>query len=247
MTEAVILAAGTGSRLGEQGRLLPKGFLELGGRTLIGRSVDGLRRAGITRVVIGTGHLSECYEELAARETVEIVCVKNRLYEKTGSLETLCCLKEAVRGDFLLLESDLLYEERALEALLEKPAGDWLLVSGFTGAGDEVYAGADRAGRLTGLSKDISGVRNPAGELVGITRLGLRTYEKICDWAGRIAGRPTRLHYEDALTALAGECPVRVLKVEDLAWAEIDHEDHLRRAVDRVLPRILHEKCSGKN
>jgi choline kinase len=63
---AVILAAGMGTRLKGIGGEAPKGFLKLGGEPIIVESLRKLERAGITRVVIVTGHLRGFYDELAA-------------------------------------------------------------------------------------------------------------------------------------------------------------------------------------
>src|SRR5690606_814401 len=52
---AAIVAAGFGSRLNELTAAMPKGFLEIGGQSLVERSLDTLRSFGIDHVVIGTG------------------------------------------------------------------------------------------------------------------------------------------------------------------------------------------------
>ena len=77
---SVILAAGRGVRMGPTGREIPKGFITIGGQTLIRRSLDQLFAHGIARVVIVTGHLSECYERLAADDPARIACCHNPNY-----------------------------------------------------------------------------------------------------------------------------------------------------------------------
>ena len=72
---AVILAAGLGSRLKERTKLQPKGFLEVEGISLIQRSVDNLLKSGIEKIYIGTGYLSEVYEEYALGYS-QIFCIK---------------------------------------------------------------------------------------------------------------------------------------------------------------------------
>ena len=69
---------------------------------------------------------------------------------------------------FLLLESDLFYEERALDAVLACPDADVLLTSGPTGATDEVWVEASADGRLVAMSKDDKDLEHVTGELVGI-------------------------------------------------------------------------------
>ena len=62
--QALILAAGRGVRMGPRGQSIPKGFIELGGTTLIARSLALLAAAGIEEATIVTGHLGERYEQL---------------------------------------------------------------------------------------------------------------------------------------------------------------------------------------
>ncbi len=56
ITKAVLLAAGRGTRLGAITAHYPKALLEVGGRPIIVRIIDGLARAGITELAIVTGH-----------------------------------------------------------------------------------------------------------------------------------------------------------------------------------------------
>lgn len=57
--KAVLLAAGRGTRLGALTESVPKPLLTVGGRPIIVRILDGLARAGITDVLIVTGHLGD--------------------------------------------------------------------------------------------------------------------------------------------------------------------------------------------
>jgi 2-aminoethylphosphonate-pyruvate transaminase len=238
---AVILAAGRGVRLGEAGQQAPKGFLRLGERPIIEESLERLRAVGIRRVVIVTGHLAEHYERLARRlDGGAVETVHNPLYASSGSMYSLFQARDHVREPFLLLESDLVYERRALERLLAVEARDAVLVSGPTGAGDEVYV-EGRGGWLTGMSKDRSRLAGEiVGELVGISRLSPRLLDAMTVWAEQAFRRTLAVDYEtDALVAAAQEVPVRCVRVDDLAWGEIDDLAHLRRAREVVYPAIL--------
>ena len=115
--QAVILAAGLGSRLGDIKKNLPKGFLYMESlqETLIERSLRLLKEAGIQEVIIGTGYENKAYNALADRlsaKDFKIMTHKNEDFATTGSAYTLWCLRELITQDFLLLESDLVYEWR---------------------------------------------------------------------------------------------------------------------------------------
>jgi len=231
---AVILAAGRGTRLRGTFSELPKGFLPLGGVPIVEQSIRKLIAHGMRRILIGTGHLSVAYEKLAEGYR-EVECVRNDDYATTGSMHTLATLRGRLDRDFLLLESDLIYESRALRILLSETRADAILTSGQTNSGDEVYVETDRDGHLLAVSKDASRLAGVHGEWVGISKISLGTYERLCTvTAGRV-----KLEYEHGLAEVTRAHPVYVRKVDDLVWSEIDDEAHLKRALDRVYPEIL--------
>ena len=65
--QAVIMAGGLGSRFGNRTQAMPKGFIEIDGIAMVERSVQKLIAAGIEEIIIGTGHCSEFYDELAKK------------------------------------------------------------------------------------------------------------------------------------------------------------------------------------
>ena len=235
---AVILAAGMGTRLRGVFSDRPKGFIEIGGESLIARSLRLLFERGIERVVIVAGHLGQAYHALAESDP-RIRVVDNADFASTGSMASLAIGIEAIeQGDFLVLESDLFYEERALDALLASPDRDALLVSGPTGATDEVFVDAP-AGRLLGLSKDRAALGAVCGELVGLLRCSEALGERMCEAFSRFErtkGHGQMAYETDALVEVAGSWPVAICLVPDLLWGEVDYEQHYLRVRDEVWP-----------
>ena len=73
--QAVILAAGLGSRLRGTFENQPKGFLRLGDTPIIEESLGKLIGAGITDIVIVTGYGHEHYDQIAEKfPFVRTVC-----------------------------------------------------------------------------------------------------------------------------------------------------------------------------
>ena len=242
--QAVILAAGLGTRLRGELSDRPKGFLALGERPIIEESIDRLVAVGIERVLIVTGHCSEFYERLAGCRD-EVTTVHNPRFADSGSMYSLYCAREQLAGDYLLLESDLIYEPRALDVLLEFPGPDAILLSGPTGAGDEVYVSAPN-GRLSGMSKDPRQLDGPvSGELVGITRVSTELSDLMMAIAAEAFRDSLRFDYEtDCLVAAARSRPIACPLIADLCWAEIDDPAHLERARGSVYPEILRRSRS---
>lgn len=232
---AVILAAGMGTRLrGVTGNQIPKGFLPVDGTPLIERSIRLLRSCGIEKVYIVTGNLSEFYENLA-KENKYIITTKNDDYATTGSMASLACLNGIIEEDFLLLESDLIYEKRALIEAINFDKDDCILVSGKTNSGDEVYISVKENECLHQASKIKSEVDFVYGEWVGISKVSYKLFKELVKYYNLIN---EEIHYEDALVGVGKNVDVPTYKIDDLIWAEIDDPDHLDRVNTMILPKI---------
>jgi choline kinase len=238
---AVILAAGEGRRLaGMWSR--PKGLLRFGHETLIERSLRLLEARGIKRVVLVSGFKAFEYETLLGTRA-EIIT--NPDFSTTGSMASLARALDVVKDDFLLLESDLAYEARGLDALLAAAATDAVLASGPTGATDEVWIDAPD-GRVRALSKEAA-LAARHGEFVGLSRISAPLALLMIEAFARYQKEHghARMSYDsDALPMAAALRPVSMLLVPDLLWGEVDDGFHYARVRDQVWP-ALDEKGNG--
>jgi histidinol-phosphate/aromatic aminotransferase/cobyric acid decarboxylase-like protein/choline kinase len=122
--QAIILAAGMGNRLGKYTKNNTKCMLDINGRTLISRALDALESNGINKCVIVVG-----YQKLNLMEFVgtkhgqmDIIYVSNDIYNKTNNIYSLYLAKDyLLQDDTLLLESDLIFEDRIIADLLSDP------------------------------------------------------------------------------------------------------------------------------
>lgn len=229
------MAAGLGSRFGKMTETLPKGFIEVGGKSMIERSVETLIACGIERIIIGTGYKHEKYEELKKRYPQIETCFSPR-YAETNSMYTLWNCREMIGNeDFLLLESDLVFEKKAITSLQETPWKDVMLISPVTKFQDQYYVESDDNDILTNCSVNKEDL-NAKGELVGIHKLSNGFFRKMCDEYGKIADRKPKLGYEYMLLEMSRTIsPMYVLKVENLKWYEIDDERDLKYVEKKIV------------
>lgn len=235
--QAVIVAGGLGSRFGDRTKLMPKGFIEIDGIPMVERSVKKLIEAGIEEIIIGTGHCSEYYDVLAKKYHV-IKTVRNDNYANTSSMGTLEVCVPYIKGDFILLESDLIYDAVGLKVLQNDKRANVILASGKSNSHDEVYLAADENFILNEVSKNKDIIPEPAGELVGITKISKSCLEKMMTYY-KSSPDLIKLDYESALKYVSVNCePVYVRKIKYYAWTEIDDESMLDRALNEIYPRI---------
>lgn len=233
---AVILAAGMGMRINGSIGDIPKGFINVGGETLIERSIRKLREFGIETIVIVVGYRAEYYEELAERHH-GIVLLKNKEYENSGSMYSYYCAGDNIETGFLLLESDLIYEDRAIQVLLDSGKEDVVLMSGSTYAGDEVFVETNN-NTLVDMSKDRTTLGSVDGELVGISKISLGLHREMIRTAERMFETTLHVDYESCIVEASKQYPVHTLKIVDLIWGEIDDEHHLKRIHNKVYPKL---------
>jgi choline kinase len=237
--EAIILAAGVGARLRAVVDDRPKGLIEIGGQSLVGRSVALLRGVGVRRITIVAGYRADDYRTFAAQAR-DIRIVFNEAFATTGSMASLAVALEVTRGsDVLILESDIVYEARALAALLDGSA-DAIVASGPTSAGDEVWVSASR-GILRSMSKQRDALTDVAGEFVGLTRLSPAGCTEMLDAFHRFvsANGHRRMDYDTGgLVAIGQFRAIATLLIPDLCWGEIDDENQYARVVQHVWPRV---------
>lgn len=231
---AVILAAGRGTRLQPYTYDIPKGFMQVGDEKLIERSVRILKENGIENIIIGTGHLHEHYDAFAKENGLTTFLSPE--FATTGSFHTLIYGSELIKGDFLLLESDLLYHSDAIKGLINSDQKDIILTSGFTNSNDEVYVEVEN-NKLINLSKKKEELNSIDAELVGIWKLSMDLLSKLQSHHASASDATTK-DYEMAVAKLSESHEVSVLKIDDLAWCEIDNQEHLERAKEQILPKL---------
>jgi len=236
-TTAVILAAGMGTRLRSIINTSPKGLLKLEEREIVKRSLSKLRNHGIKRFILVTGYEKEQYESALAEEFPEVEFLCNPDYDSTGSMHSLWLTREILKDDFLLLESDLIYESRGLQQILEKDLKDIILLSGQTNSGDEVYVYGDQE-KIDHISKEFEGSKKLAGELVGISRISSELFQMLCSNYERQKNPSQGDHYENCISDLSKKRTIPYFRIDDLVWSEIDDPSHYQRAIEHIFPKI---------
>jgi len=109
--QAVIIAGGRGSRLGQMSATLPKALVGILGRPLLDYTLDLLRRSRVREVILCTGHLAEEIETFVGDGSVWRLRVRySRESSPLGTAGCLSAIQPLLAGDFLVLYADLLME-----------------------------------------------------------------------------------------------------------------------------------------
>jgi choline kinase len=243
---AIVLAAGRGLRM-QQEQQLPKCLLRFGGMSLIERHLRLLRRAGVEEVVLALGFrhelVSQELDRLHWQPRPEIVL--NDRFE-LGSVLTVHTVAEAMTrgGDVLLMDADVLYDERILQPLVAGAAPrNRLLIDREFEAGDEPVKVCVRDGVPIELRKQLPvGLQyDSIGESIGFFRFGVEAARRLAAiTADYVDSDRANMPHEEAVRDLLRERSqvVEVTDVTGAPWIEIDFPDDVARATSEVLPQL---------
>lgn len=133
--QAIILAAGMGRRLGRYTQDNTKCMLPVNGVRLIDRVLTQLSRLNLTRVFIVVGyqadslvaHIGHRYDNI-----LNIEYATNSIYDKTNNIYSLSLVKDQLQqDDTLLIESDLIVDDKLFDMVLNDPYPNLALVAKY--------------------------------------------------------------------------------------------------------------------
>ena len=241
--KAIILAAGTASRLRPLTSHTPKCLLKIGERSLLQRSMDALINNGITEFCIVTGYLHEQIESFVKCQypTLKVRFIHNANYETTNNIYSLWLARpEAEGADILLLDSDLVYDGKIIQRVLQSPNDNVLTLICHELGEEEMKVVTDETGNIQEISKTCSPSK-AAGESLGIEKMGksytLALYQEL-------EGMMNREHLENTFYELAFERLLKkghtyqVLNVSDLFSCELDTVEDFENA-KQLIPAEL--------
>lgn len=228
------MAAGMGTRFGHYTDMIPKGFIPYKEKPMVIRSIETLIDCGIEKIIIGTGYHKEHYEALT-QQYPQVQCVFSPRFAETNSMYTLWNCRETIgKDDFLLLESDLVFERKAISSLIECPYESAMLITPVTKFQDQYYVQMNEKCELINCSVNKDEI-TPSGELVGIHKISNAFYKILCSEYEKIVAEKPKLGYEFQLLDVSQRItPMNVLKVDDLQWYEIDDTQDLKYAEENI-------------
>jgi choline kinase len=243
--KAVILAAGTSSRLRPLTDTTPKCLLPVAGVSILDRTIGNVLGNDILDFVIVTGYRApQIHEALAGRfPDARFEFFHNEVYATTNNIYSLWLAKEALRGHgMLLLDSDIVFDRRVITALLESGRENCLAVNTRIELGhEEIKTRVDAENRIREIGKEVPpGVA--IGESIGIELFSPCCTEELFETIDRmiVAEKKVNVFYEAAFQQLidAGTA-MHAVDVGMYKSIEIDTIEDLRAAELDVAPYII--------
>jgi len=222
--QAVILAAGIGSRLG---RSEPKPLTPLtDGRSIMQQQMDNLHTAfDDLRVTSVVGFKIESIMEAFP----DVAYVYNERFDQTNTNRSLLkALRLSADGGVLWMNGDVVFDPRVLDQVKDLIAREqsFICVNTAVVGDEEVKYTVDQDGYVSRLSKTVT---DALGESVGINYIGAQDKAALIT---RLAECADQDYFERGLELMIEQDGIRVLPydIRELFAIEVDFEEDLTRA-----------------
>ncbi len=232
--QAVILAAGMGSRLNSMTGGGSKALVEIGGRPLLLHTLEALADHGIGPVLVIVGHEAHALQEVIG-DRAEVLL--NERFAETNSLYSLWLARDWIKGPFVLLNCDLFFDPAILDDLLEQ-TGNVLAYDSTSSRGREQTKVALKERRVVDLGKDLP-TNSARGESLGMIKFDAEGSRAMIATAKHlIEDGQENAWVIEATRSVCKEITLYGLNIAGKAWTEIDFPYDLDVARREVWPVI---------
>ena len=237
--QAIIMAAGKGSRLGNLTETLPKSLLKIKGKSLLDINIAMLHKYGIWDITIVTGFQNEKFNEVS-KEIPGITLVYNPFYEFTNVIGSYYMGMNQLHDDFIYLHADTICDIGIFDELLRKD-GDIVLPVDTKPCDDEAMKVRVENGIIVEITKQMP-VDVAAGEFIGIAKIRKRVIDDLNNSAIRVLqDKAFNSYFEGALQRVFDmkKYDIRMIETKGRFWGEVDFLEDYQRAEKNISSELL--------
>lgn len=232
--QAIIMAAGKGSRLGSLTKGNPKSFVEIKEKKLIEYNLRLLQIYGIDEIIIVTGFKCEAFEELT-KDMENVHLIYNPFYEMVNVLGSFYMGMRELRDDFIYLHADTLCEPAIFEKLVNMDA-DVVLPVEYKKCDDEAMKVRSEHGKIVQITKQMP-LDMAEGEFIGMAAFRKEIVPSLKEKVKQLLKeKEFAAYFESAIQRLLDEenFEVKAVSTEGAFWAEIDYMEDYEKAVANI-------------
>ena len=239
VTTALLLAAGIGSRLYPLTLNEPKCLTIVNGMSILERLISNLDQHGFKRLVVVTGHLENRIRDFLGDQVGDIAIeyIFSPLYETTNNIYSLWMAREIINEPFLLIESDLVFDESLLDDMLYP---DRIAVAKMQpwmhGTCVTINQSQQVKQYLVGNADSFGEIKYKTVNIYSISLNSWHCIVKILDQ--HISDGKVNDYYETVFAEMIadGSLSFKVVSFDGKPWYEIDTIEDLAKAEELFLP-----------
>ena len=229
--KAIILAAGVGKRI-RRFTNNPKCLIKIKNKPLIIRTLLLLKKFNLRDVVVITGYKAGKVVETIKGYHLRVRNIENNNFRE-GSILSLWCALEGLRGGVLIIDADLCFEEAVLRKAMESKKKNFFLIDSKTRRDSEAVMVGFKNSRAIALKRGLTGRYDTIGEWAGFLKLsdsGTKRLNKLLK--KKVSCGERDIGYEFVIPELFDKVAISYEPIDGLKWVEIDFPKDVKRAED---------------
>ena len=235
--QAIILAAGLGSRLKPLTDTVPKCLTEVNGKPILLQTLELLEKNGIKETVIVIGYLGQKIADKFGNKygNMKLTYIWNHVYAKTNTMFSVWLARDYLKHGVILIEGDIVFGKSFMQKLIETDSEKsyWMLDS-FGPKSEGSMSVSNDVGRIIIVKIVRTKLKcycNNFYKSTGVLKLTPEYGKAFSNWLTQaVSLLDVNIYYDLVLEKHLKDLPLYVGSVVGIEWMEIDIVEDLKRA-----------------
>jgi choline kinase len=239
----IVIAAGSGKRLGNETKDLPKYLINVNGKTIMEHQLEVFKKIQYDKFIVITGPHKERFTFRDA------IYVEDTNYSQHDILGSLMEARNFIVGDVLIVYSDIIFDSSILSHVMKADADIGIAIDmnwekAYEGRTEHPRSEAENVllddGNIIKIRKNITSTQNKVGEFLGIMKLSasgakifvnkFQDLERSHSGPFQTASSLHRAYLTDMIQELVDSKIIVKPIIVSGKWCEIDTRQDLQRA-----------------
>jgi choline kinase len=233
---AIILAAGLGIRLNPLIKDIPKCLIEVNRIPIIERCISIIRKYDIEQIIVVLGFQSGKIREFIGHKfgLSGFLFIENPEYQSSNNIVSLWLAREHLKQGAFIIESDIVFEEKAFQILAGSENKSFWMVDRFVKGMDGCLLETNDAGEIISIRivrEDLNEYTDKMFKSVGILKLNSNEGELLSAFLDQeVKADNKKIYYDLVFAKYLSSLTVFICNIEGYKWAEVDNYQDLLHA-----------------
>ena len=233
--QLIILAAGTGSRLGSVTKNIPKSLIKIKGKSIIDYQIKQFERLKIKKIIIVTGFASAMMQKKLG---VKFKYVVNKKYKTTNNIYSLWLARHHLVEETIITFADLIMSKNIIRKIV-KSKKNYSLAIDTSRILDGTMKVKVKSNRLLKIGKSVK--KNANGNFIGVAKIKKNKIKSFRNSLNNIIIKKKKDYYTEVFNYLIKkDQAINYIDVKPDFWAEIDNRQDLEKLKKEIISKNVY-------
>lgn len=224
---AIILVAGTGTRLRPLTKDIPKALLKINNVTILERLVKMFVDNNIDEFIFVVGHNQEKVKEfskkLSEKYNIKIKNIQNKKYDITNTSCSTYLASKDINEDFILVNGDNVLDPKIITKIVNSSYSS-MVIDNYKKLNNESFKIKIKENIIEDIGKELD-ISESSGEFIGISKIVKEDLDEFNKILLELIKQNPQNYYDFAYKDLSKKTTIDFILTNGLRWTEIDDHD----------------------